>query len=465
MIPRHSRVVAIDDVEDHLQKIVWGLGKAGFCAMPFLFLDGMLENPPDQPLPGVRIVFSDIHLVGGGPNNEKTHAANIIRCLKRTVADGPYVLIFWSQFPGDSEHIAALISERAVEAKLTAPIGYASIDKNEVFNIPAVGGDDAFNANKLRGLILERLKPFKTLSVALSWEDRAARAAARTTDRLYEVVAAAEKPTVAWEQLLAYLACETVGHGEAARDLKSALDGALLPLLEDQLSLIGNEPGAPSEDLKSLHDLVSAAAPPTRPPSVAASQLNTSYLIEEVGAGVAWLSWSRGMVTELGTTFINSGPFVRAFGHDDGSLMRQEFATRNLTADEKRSAKLHVVELGPECDHVQAKVSTHRYLLALLIPTALLEAFNGGVTKPGKSPQYRNDSVFDAGKFSLRALSNGGQREEWHLLISCRCFMSLAAKAPIEGKPRFRLRRALLEDVAHRYSTHARRPGVMRFFG
>jgi len=460
MIPRHSRVIAIDDVEDHLQKIVWGLGKAGFCAIPFLFLDGKLEDPPEHPLPGVRIVFTDIHLVGGGDHNDTIHAANIIRCLKRVVADGPYVVVFWSQFVGDSDRIKVLIEERAVQANLTSPVGYASIDKNEVLSLPALDG-----AERLRTLILERLKPFKTLSVALSWEDRAARAAARTTDRLYEVVAEAEQPPVAWEQLLAHLACQAVGPDEASRDLKSALDEALLPLLEDQLSLIGNEQGAPSEDLKSLHDLVSADAHPSRPVSVAASRLNTSYLIEEVGAGVAWLTWSRGVVTALGTNFINSGPFVRAFGHDDGSLIRQEFATRNLTADERRLAKLHVVELGPECDHVNAKVSTHRYLLALLIPTGLLGAFNGGVMKPGKSPQYRNDSVFDAGKFSLLPLSVGGQREEWHLLISCRCFMSLAARVPIEGKPRFRLRRALLEDVAHRYSTHARRPGVMRFFG
>ena len=40
---------------------------------------------------------------------------------------------------------------------------------------------------------------------------------------------------------------------------------------------------------------------------------------------------------------------------------------------------------------------------------------------------------------------------------------ALAAKIGVDGRAIFRLRRALLEEVAHRYATHARRPGVMRF--
>ena len=464
MIPLHSRVAAIDDVEDHLQKIVWGLGKAGFCAIPFFFEDGKLESPPDRPLPGLRLVFSDIHLVGGGPNNDKTHAANIILCLKKIVTTGPYVLIFWSQFPGDSEKIASLIQERAADAGLTPPIGYAAINKNEVFKIPAEDGDDAFDAAKLRDLILDRIKVFKTLAVATSWEDRASRAAARTTDRLFELVKGSANVAEDWEKLLAFLACEAVGQQQAKESLTVALDSALLPLLEDQLSLIGNEPAPAAEDAQRLLDIVSGDGTRERPAVVAASQLNTSYLIEELAASSGTRMWARGTVTAIGSGFVNSGPFVNAFGQDDGALIRQEFATRDLDTEENRSTRLHIVELGPECDHVQGKVSTHRYLLALLVPVSLIGAFTY-VAKGGKKssgpPRFRNDSVMDIGKVSLKTTPPG----EWHLLVSCRCFMALAARTSIDGKPSFRLRRALLEEVAHRYATHARRPGVMRFPG
>ncbi|MGE0348363.1 hypothetical protein [Hydrogenophaga sp.] len=463
MIPLHSRVAAIDDDEDHLQKIVWGLGRAGFCPIPFFFNDGKLESPPEQPLRGLRIVFSDIHMIGGGPQNEKLHSANIIQCLKKIVGDGPYVLIFWSQFPEESARIVKLIEERALESKLTPPIGYAAIDKNQVFNLEPGSGAEEFNAVKLRDLILEKVSEFKTLAVATSWEDRAARAAARTTDRLFGLVKKSETVKDDWEKLLAFLACKAVGQHEAMEGLTAALDAALMPLLEDQLSLIGNEPTPAAEDLQRLLDIVSVGDSHECPAAVATSQLNTSYLIEEFNPGNGIRMWARGTVTALGSGFINSGPFVSSFGHDDAALIRQEFATRDLDAEEKGATKLHIVELGPECDHVQGKVSTHRYLLALLVPVALMGAFTGGAKgkKAPSRPCYRNDSVMDIGKISLNTTQPG----EWHLLVSCRCFMALAAKTGIAGKPSFRLRRALIEEVAHRYATHARRPGVMRFHG
>ena len=462
MIPFYSRVAAIDDDEDHLQKIVWGLGKAGFCAIPFRFEDGQLENPPSQPLDGLRIVFSDIHLIGGGPNNEKTHAANIIRCLKKIVTTGPYVLIFWSQYPEDSAKINDLIQQRASKAGLTPPIGYAAIDKNTVFNIGAKDGNDEFNAGKLRDLILEKIRPFRTLAVATSWEDRVARAAASTTDRLFELVKSSANAAVDWENLLAFLACEAVGQEAAKEGLTSALDAALLPLLEDQLSLIGNEPAAAADDVQRLLDIVSVVGKCKRPAVVENSQLNSSYLIEEVTANSLIPMWTRGMVTALGPDFINSESFEKAFGRSESALIRQEFAPDDLTPLVAQSARLHIVELGPECDHVQGKVSTHRYLLALLVPASDLWAFTiGGKAnrKPTSSSRFRNDSVMDIGKISLSTSLPG----EWHLLVSCRCFMALAAKMGIDGKPSFRLRRALIEEVAHRYATYARRPGVMRF--
>lgn len=455
MIPIHARVAAIDDVEDHLQKIVWGLGKAGFCAIPFYFEDGKLENEPAQPLPGIRIVFSDIHLVGGGPNQEKTHAANIIRCLKKIV-NGPYVLIFWSQYAvEEQDRMAKLIDERALEAGLIPPIGYAAIDKKLVFRVAPVDGEgDEFDAAKLRELILETIQRFKTLAVVASWEDRVERAAARTTNRLFELSKASDAPAEDWERLLAFLACEAVGKTQAVESLSNALDSALLPLIEDQLALIGSEPTSSSEDLANLLDVVSAEGPRQCPASISMPHLNTSYLIDETGLDARSRMWERGMVTELGAGFINSGEFVRAFGHESGALIRQEFAFKEPSA----GAKLHVVELGPECDHVNGKVATHRYLLAILVPELLIGEYTEK-SKKGGAVRYRNDSVFDYGQVCLR----GPVDKNWHLLISSRCFMTLAAKHAVDGICRFRLRRALLEEVAHRYITHARRPGVMRW--
>lgn len=459
MIPQYSRVVAIDDNEDHLQKIVWGLGKAGFSAIPFHVDDGKLEAPPSQPLLGVRIVFTDIHMVGGAMTQSVIHASNIIKCLKRIIAGGPYVLIFWSQYPGDTEEIQRLILERAEGAKLTPPIGFGSIDKKEVFAASHSDILDGFDAIKLRDLIFENIAEFKTLAVAISWEERTASAAARTTNRLFELVRDSGQPSEDWERLLAFLATEAIGQESAKKRLISALDSALLPLLEDQLQLIGDEPTAPAEDLTRLLSFIEEAGFDC-PKDVIKSKLNTSYLIEEIPPGADADSCSRGMVSCLGGSYLNSGPFLNAFHYDVDTLIQKEFATRELSREEKSKVKLHIVELGPECDHVQGKIGTQRYLLSILVPSEIYSAFVGTAAgKPIKSIRYKNDSIIDIGRVHLNHSTHG----EYHLLISSRCFMTLPAKAAVHCTPKFRLRRALLEEVAHRYITYARRPGVMRF--
>ena len=456
MAPQYTRVVAIDDNEDHLQKIVWGLGKAGFCPVPLFFEDGKLANPPSEPLPWVRIVFTDIHLVDGGPNNEKVHAANIVRCLKKIVGGGPYVLIFWSQYPADAERMRQLIEQTALGAGLTRPIDYGAIDKNLVFNISPGGATSAFDALKLRDLILAKINSLHTLAAAISWEDRVTRAAARTTDRLFSLVQTSTKPVDDWEDLLAFLACEAVGKARAVDSLAGALDSALLPLLEDQLDLIGAEPASEDQNLERLQQIVAREGRRKCPKSIPVPALNSSYLIDEATSQRTGRMWERGMVTELGSGYINSGEFIRAFGLDDATLLRQEFTYRDLTPDERRAAKLHVLELGPECDHVQGKMSTQRYLVALLVPASLLDACT---QKKGESIQYRNDSIVDVGQVRLKEAADA----DFHLLVSCRCYMALAAKTSVDGRCRFRLLRSVLEEIVHRYTSHSRRPGVMRW--
>jgi hypothetical protein len=456
MIPMHTRVVAIDDNEEHLQKITWSLGKAGFCPIPYFFDDGQIENPPPSPIEGIRLIFTDVHLTPGAQNREAIHASNIIRCIKKIVAPGPYALIFWTQYPDDATRMSQHIQERAREAGLTPPVGYGGIDKNAVF-VPDKE-NSKFDALQLRDLIIDEVKAFKTIAVATSWEDRVFKAAARTANRLFDLSREAPSPVEAWEHLLAYLACESVGHEQARSNLTYALDSALFPLLEDQLTLMGKEPIADPEDLSRIVQLVSGARAPSCPTSIEKTRLNSNYLIDEVGQGTTAKMWERGMVTALGGGFVNSGDFVRAFGKNDRDLINKEFTCTQFDENELRQTKLHVVELGPECDHVQSKVVAHRYLLALLVPSSLIQKCKTSSRNNLQLFKYSNLSIVDTG-----ALFLDGQSQSHHLLISCRCFMTLAPKTRVAGKCRFRLRRSLLEEVAHHYATHARRPGVMRF--
>ena len=74
--------------------------------------------------------------------------------------------------------------------------------------------------------------------------------------------------------------------------------------------------------------------------------------------------------------------------------------------------------------------------------------------------RLKNISIIDIGAISL---IENQEKKDWRLFISCRCFMAFDKKKEFGWKPVFRLRRALIDEVAHQYVTHARRPGVMRF--
>lgn len=449
MLPAYTRVVAIDDVEDHLQKIVWGLCKAGFCPVPFLFEDGMLENPPQQPLVGIRLVFSDIHMVSGGAANEVLHANNIISCLKKIVNEGPYALIFWSQFPAEATRMAQLINERAVESGMTLPLAFGQVDKNRVFSVGHAA--DEFDAVELRRLIIEQIKDFHTLGVVSSWDERVSKAAAHTTNQLFKLADTDANRVKNWNNLLAYLSCEALGANQARQNIKNALDSALLPLLEDKLTQIGHQTESDEINYTEINAFIPATKGAKRPKTINCERLNSSYLIEELRSNNQYEMHDRGIVTELSGEYINSGAFITAFGLEDRALKEKEFIWAKMVDEQLRRLKLHVVEAGPECDHVQGKVSTHRYLLALMVPQSLF-ADNCINDKN----QYRNASILDSGPLHL----NG---DIFHLLISCRCFMALAPSKKVGGRPVLRLRKDFINELTHHYTNHARRPGVMRF--
>lgn len=451
MIPRYSRVAAIDDNEEHLKAITWGLSLAGFCPVPFLFEDGELASPPLEPVSGIRIVFTDIHMIGGSQANHKIHSGIIIKCLKKIAATGPYALIFWSMFPSDVEQLKKLIESDGPGAGLTAPIGYGAIDKGKILG---AGGTGPFEAQVLRDLIIEQLGSFPTLATAAHWEMRAAEAAAKTTDAVFSLtqVQAGDARTKEWESMLSFLASEAVGKTTAAKNVTAALDSALLPILEDQLSFIGRASPAQVADTHPLLVALSGSRP-KRPKQISVARLNASYLIDEAGAASPKGEFERGMVIQLPGSFVNSGQFMRHFGREKSELLHKEFLCGTATPEQISALPLHVVELGPECDHVQSKVSTHRFLLALLVPvdlTSLCMRSSGG---------HHNDSVIDAGRIAFKS----APADEFHLLISTRCFMALAPGVSVGGLCKFRLRRMSIEEVVHRYTSHMRRPGVMRF--
>lgn len=459
MIPSYARVAALDDNPDHLQKIVLGLARAGFCAFPLLFDAGKFEPTLSRIFPGMRLVFTDIHMGATGyTSNSKTWASTIIMGLKTVVDTGPYGLIFWSEFPGEVDGVWAEISDRAEDAGLVLPVCRGTIAKKDVLGV-LEPSTEKFDAESLRDKIFKQLANFHTLKLAMAWDERVAEAAMRSTNRLYELATkdvSHEKKDSQWCDLLAYLAQEAVGKNQSIKTPTLALDNALLPLVEDQLfrqTTVSNDDDVSNNPIAKRLSSLSGNKKLELSPEIPAKTLNAHYLVDEATESSS--TWERGMVTRLRKDFLSSPKFVGLFGCNADDLIDQEFAIGGSVDDEvKKQVTLHVVELGAECDHVQDKVKSHRYLLALQVPSLQMSKFfNDKKNRPA------NDSIWDIGEISF-----GQSADSFHLLISCRRFMVLPSKVQVDGSCKFRLRKAVVEELSHHYVTYLRRPGAMRFY-
>jgi hypothetical protein len=163
------------------------------------------------------------------------------------------------------------------------------------------------------------------------------------------------------------------------------------------------------------------------------------------------------MVTKID---LNEPAFLHAFGAPPAELIKSEFlfggAKDDVVAKFLENVEPCLVTLVAECDEVQDKVGTFRYLLGALIkdPEANQAAY---YSKNQKS--FANNSIYTLGNIRLKGLEHDSG-----LLISCSKFYGVFSRNPIPGTPIFRLKRATLDELLHHYTTHARRPGVMRFF-
>lgn len=450
MIPQFVRVAAIDNEQEHLDKIYSALVSAGYWVMPFLFDLGTIKPTPPQPFNGVRIIFSDIHLGIGGMNNIAQHTLAIMSSLKKIVCDGPYVVIFWTAFPQDAKDVFAEMMNRAKDFDLVVPVGFGCIDKKLVLGLE----QEPEQLADLTSQVNEAILSCGALLLSISWEERVFQAAVRSTHRLFDLTRAAgeEGALSRWHKLLAFLSTEAVGSAQAQTSPVAAMDAALLPVLEDRLDVS-------AEYVSGLNALL-AEQFGHDPDGVSQSSLNTHYLVSVLTDPSGFQPSSRGMVSIVDRAGWDQA-CPELWGASCNEVLGHEFLMPgNYVGDNDflNSLTPCVVTLTPECDDVQGKVYSYRYLLAVFIPVADVDKARYFSKKQRK---YSNLSIFDVGVLSLDL---GDGIKDYCLLVSCNRFFAKPVKDLLHVQPKLRLRRATLEELSHHYTTHARRPGVMRFF-
>ena len=94
-ISQSGRVVVIDDNKKEAYPLIETLSKKG---IPSTYFSSEIEQLPDKPLSGIRIVFLDIELGTIGQPDE-TKISTAIGILNRIISsdNGPYMIIGWTK--------------------------------------------------------------------------------------------------------------------------------------------------------------------------------------------------------------------------------------------------------------------------------------------------------------------------------------------------------------------------------
>ena len=436
MITSIPRILAIDDDEKDLNRLMMGLNRLGLACIPVCFqADNATDNISTHP--HIRVVFTDLHLIAGGSSTEhRSHFSLIGSILEETVKPlGPYILILWTKFSDQASDLQGFLEERLQNTP--KPISVVAIDKMEF-----LGQDDDPETierlvSKINGLFEEQPQ----ICALLNWEERVLAAAAETTASVFNL---AQGPNRGAEvgRLLARLAVEAAGKERILQIPEEnviegrfrAVSEALLPILADHISVVSS--------VYERNDAWMTAF--TR------SDVNEEFTIEEAAklnsrahfASADGVSGSdRGSVISLPTQY--SCNFEQTFGLSQECAADKQFRCNEFVVNDDRFRWV-LVQSQAACDFAQQQPGPLPYYLGLELPVTNRRSG----TPPAalwRSPTFKLNGIVQA------------------LHVNVRFPVSLSDMEGSCQTPLYRLREQLISNLVFQIHSYGSRPGLISY--
>jgi hypothetical protein len=430
-----ARYIVLDDEPSELATLIDALHILGAPCIGIRF--DPLGLPEPALFAGMRILFSDLHLVKAQPAGVQ-HYNTLASLLDRCVPDqhGPYLLVLWTLH----EHERAALTQR-LEELLPAtkrPLAVLALDKTRFRN------GNNWDAVGLRQAIREQVTSMPQLQALLSWERDVLAAANETLALLGSLIPDEQRRVGAYpgalDGILSVLAVAAVGAANAPNDRKGAVTAALSPLLNDRIL---NRPQDPHGDAL-WEQAVTFQPRPALTASQKARMNRMLHLAVPPGETVSRFDW--GAIIPLDEARLNDEAMRARFGVTAAHLRDQEFKLKQTRRTEGR---IVVVRGGANCDQAQGQVGPIPLLLGMLVPSGALSM------EKKRSPAIH---LCDE-KFEL-----AGYEEPVSLLIHAR-FSTTIVPEDLQHWPAaiLRLREQLLTTILVHIATHAMRPGTLRF--
>lgn len=495
------RVVVVDDHSDHLFAIANALSQSGIPCVWHLYDKESHKLVPPAPAGGytdIRLVITDLNIRDASTANPdpKTLAGTLLSEVLQHVlpaSQAPYGLVLWSSVQGVVDEVRTALLERIDSDKLPAtdrrskPLSIQLMKKgdfvsklgagDETVDSGALISEAAGSSAEVRSQ-LEAALADPQLRLVCAWETRVSKAATATVNEIYAAAVqhasrANCEQTSALRDILARVSNEAAGFNSAAMDPVRALDDGLIDLFVDDLRSVDDDPVY----LQLVNaSLGTGLGKKVEVSSVVRHQLNTSLHVEGRVSGLGHRI-SRGLVlgSDDPVTIANRLGYdnpkeviweeflfsvsqfkkaaIDAKGSErEHSLMQRYEAVKMLKDEILDQCYLRLLEIGADCDHANKRKRTVRLLCALEVP----EKYADFMKSPCDDQKMKNESLMKWGPWNI------DDREGIFFLVSVRRFaIQQQWPLPDDLKPKYRLRRPLVDMVLREYANHSSRLGYV----
>ena len=423
------RIVVIDDVSEHLERLTQGLNRYGTACLPIHFT-GEIETIP--PCPHVRVIFADLHLIVGTPGDHAKDFSMIGSLLEDAIRpSGPYLIVLWTMYPDQADGLNTFLKDRL--QNVPKPFAVQALDKNDHLDTEGtVKSPDAL-VGAIRRVVLEQPQ----IGALLNWEERVLGAAADAVSSVMDLAESATKEMESGEEagrLLASLAVAAVGKEHVGEDQFRAVNEGLLPILGDCIASMRSR-----EDDSELWQTALGEVDARLSLDEAARLNRLLHIAPSTADGDGA---ERGTVIALPEEFSGEA-FAGTFELPPGEAAEKQFLCKQ---PRQNTDSLHwvLVQTQAACDYAQARPAPLPFHLGLCMPASETQKR----TPPAalwRSPCFEHD----------------GQAHFLH--VNARFQVSLPGGKARQAAPLFRLREQLLNDLIYQIHGYGARPGIISF--
>ena len=416
------RVLAVDDNKTHLGGLVNGLQRNGVACLPIHFPDGLsalVDTCPD-----VRIIFADLHLVGQASDYTRQFTALGGLIEATIVPRGPYFILLWTRYPEQATALATFLDQNL--QSVTKPFAVIAIDKS----VHLDGRGNVKDEEELMAEIVALTSKLPEVGALFDWERNVLHAAGDTVSSVLSLASTRASADRAAEagRILTWLGIEAVGREHVENDRFRAVNEALLPILADRIANLRS-----NEDV--WKNALAMSAVQQLSPEQAGSLNRMVHLDMDARAS------SRGAVIPLPPTLQKK--FQASFSLDEKTAADKQFHCTDFVSGDDRYRWV-LVHAQAACDYAQSSPGPVPCYLGLEMPY----------------PARRRGSLPSA-LWTSPALELRGKVRQ--LRVSAAFPVSMEPAKFNRGKPVYRLREQILNDLIYHVHSHGARPGLLSF--